>query len=169
VPVVQLNGININYDATGAGPLVVLVMGTGSPGRVWKAHQVPAPVGAGYRVVNFDNRGIAPSSECAEAMRRGPYAFAEYIDVSPKTVLCWEDGSTQRIRAASQELLDQALKRAGPDVHARFDRVLTDPSTQGYGVVGCGCPDLRKHSGRHDMSGSWAGTGSSETMKVSYA
>jgi len=68
VPVVQLNGININYDATGAGPLVVLVMGTGSPGRVWKAHQVPALVGAGYRVVTFDNRGIAPSSECAEGM-----------------------------------------------------------------------------------------------------
>ncbi len=60
----RLNGIDISYQIHGSGPLVVMVMGTGSPGRVWAAHQVPALVKAGYRVVTFDNRGIAPSSEC---------------------------------------------------------------------------------------------------------
>ena len=45
----KINGIDINYEVEGSGPLVVLVMGTGSPGRVWRAHQVPALVGAGFR------------------------------------------------------------------------------------------------------------------------
>lgn len=61
---VQANGITLSYTDAGSGPLVVMVMGTGSPGRVWHAHQQPALIKAGYRVVTFDNRGIAPSSEC---------------------------------------------------------------------------------------------------------
>ena len=63
--IVPLNGIELNVQTEGSGELVVLVMGTGSPGRVWRTHQVPALVQAGYRVAYFDNRGIKPSSECA--------------------------------------------------------------------------------------------------------
>jgi pimeloyl-ACP methyl ester carboxylesterase len=63
---VPLNGIELNVQTEGSGDLVVLVMGTGSPGRVWRSYQVPALVKAGYRVAYFDNRGIRPSSECAE-------------------------------------------------------------------------------------------------------
>ncbi|MFD5828617.1 alpha/beta fold hydrolase [Lentzea sp. NPDC060358] len=62
---IQLNGIDLNVQTEGSGELVVLVMGTGSPGRVWRSYQVPALVEAGYRVAFFDNRGIKPSSECA--------------------------------------------------------------------------------------------------------
>ena len=62
----ELNGITISYTEAGSGPLVVLIMGTGSPGRVWHAHQQPTLIAAGFRVVTFDNRGIAPTSECAE-------------------------------------------------------------------------------------------------------
>ncbi|HUQ54192.1 alpha/beta fold hydrolase [Lentzea sp.] len=61
---VPLNGIELNVQTEGSGDLVVLVMGTGSPGRVWRSYQVPALVRAGYRVAYFDNRGIKPSSEC---------------------------------------------------------------------------------------------------------
>lgn len=71
----QLNGITISYTEFGAGPLVVMVMGTGSPGRVWQANQVPALVDAGYRVVTFDNRGIPPTSECA-----GGFTMADMAD-----------------------------------------------------------------------------------------
>ncbi|MGW2664910.1 alpha/beta fold hydrolase [Nocardia tengchongensis] len=69
MPIATLNGIRLNYDVTGTGPLVVLVMGTGSPGRVWRTYQVPALVKAGFRVATFDNRGIAPSEESAHGMR----------------------------------------------------------------------------------------------------
>ncbi|HWO65100.1 MAG TPA: alpha/beta fold hydrolase [Umezawaea sp.] len=65
MPSASLNGITVNYQVVGEGDLVVLVMGTGSPGGVWRAHQVPALVGAGYRVATFDNRGIPPTDECA--------------------------------------------------------------------------------------------------------
>lgn len=64
-----INGIPLNYDVKGAGDLVVLIMGTGSPGRVWQLHQTPALVAAGYRVCTFDNRGIAPTAECQTASR----------------------------------------------------------------------------------------------------
>ncbi|MET9229495.1 alpha/beta fold hydrolase [Lentzea sp. NPDC003310] len=63
---VPLNGIELNVQTEGSGDLVVLVMGTGSPGRVWRTYQMPALVKAGYRVAYFDNRGIKPSSECGE-------------------------------------------------------------------------------------------------------
>ncbi|MFC4948786.1 alpha/beta fold hydrolase [Pseudonocardia sp. GCM10023141] len=58
------DGVRLGYDVIGDGPLVLLVMGTGSPGRVWHLHQVPALVAAGYRVATLDNRGVAPSDEC---------------------------------------------------------------------------------------------------------
>src|SRR5437763_16079720 len=68
MPVVELNGIRLSYQVTGSGERVVLVTGTGSPGRVWQLHQVPALVAAGYRVATVDNRGIPPSDECVEGM-----------------------------------------------------------------------------------------------------
>ncbi|WP_159499333.1 alpha/beta fold hydrolase [Microbacterium sp. 18062] len=62
MPTLPINGIALSYDEYGApgAPLVVLVMGTGAPGSVWRSHQVPDFVGAGYRVVTYDNRGISP-------------------------------------------------------------------------------------------------------------
>lgn len=68
MPIATLNGVRLSYDVTGDGPLVVMVMGTGSPGRVWRTYQVPALVKAGFRVATFDNRGIAPSDEGAAGM-----------------------------------------------------------------------------------------------------
>ena len=68
MPVVALNGINLSYHVEGEGDLVVMVMGTGSPGRVWHAHQAPALRRAGFRVATVDNRGIAPTDECASGM-----------------------------------------------------------------------------------------------------
>ncbi|MFD3509787.1 alpha/beta fold hydrolase [Nocardia sp. NPDC058666] len=65
MPITSLNGIQLSYDVTGTGPLVLMVMGSGSPGRVWRTYQVPALVKAGFRVATVDNRGIAPSSESA--------------------------------------------------------------------------------------------------------
>ncbi|SFJ16190.1 Pimeloyl-ACP methyl ester carboxylesterase [Amycolatopsis sacchari] len=59
MPVAAVNGVEIPYQDTGSGEPVVLVMGTAATGRVWHLHQVPALVNAGYRVITFDNRGVA--------------------------------------------------------------------------------------------------------------
>ncbi|WP_326659005.1 alpha/beta fold hydrolase [Streptomyces sp. NBC_00385] len=67
MPIALVNGIRLHYDDTGgAGEPVVLVMGSGASGQAWHLHQVPALRAAGYRVITFDNRGIAPSDVCAE-------------------------------------------------------------------------------------------------------
>ncbi|WBQ08457.1 alpha/beta fold hydrolase [Kribbella sp. CA-293567] len=61
MPVLAVGGVELTYDVVGDGDLVVLVMGTGAKGNVWTLHQVPALVGAGYRVATFDARGISPA------------------------------------------------------------------------------------------------------------
>lgn len=63
-----VNGIQLSYQMVGEGPLVLLIMGSGSPGRAWRTYQVPALVQAGFRVVTLDNRGIAPSEESADGI-----------------------------------------------------------------------------------------------------
>ena len=54
MPIATLNGIQLNYDVTGTGPLVVMVMGSGSPGRIWRTYQVPALVKAGFQVTTME-------------------------------------------------------------------------------------------------------------------
>lgn len=61
MPVAELNGIRMNYDTTGDGEPVVLVMGTGARGRTWHLRQVPALVAAGFSTVTFDSRGVPPT------------------------------------------------------------------------------------------------------------
>src|SRR5262249_50698818 len=56
---------------------IVLICGCGAPAAGWFAI-VPALTAAGYRVVIFDNRGVAPSSSPP-----APYAIA---DLGPATL-----------------------------------------------------------------------------------
>ncbi|MGA4844591.1 alpha/beta fold hydrolase [Streptomyces sp. G45] len=66
MPVIAVNGIRLHYEEAGSGDPVVLIQGTGGGHSAWDLHQVPDLTAAGYRVITFDNRGIAPSSECAD-------------------------------------------------------------------------------------------------------
>jgi pimeloyl-ACP methyl ester carboxylesterase len=64
MPTVTARDVTIAYDVAGdpdAEP-VVLICGCGQPAVAWHLGIVPAFVAAGYRVVTFDNRGVAPSS-----------------------------------------------------------------------------------------------------------
>ncbi|WP_030793346.1 alpha/beta fold hydrolase [Streptomyces sp. NRRL S-920] len=66
MPIALVNGVRLGYDEYGTGKPVVMVTGTGAPGRIWRTHQVPALTRAGYRVITLDNRGIPPSDPCPE-------------------------------------------------------------------------------------------------------
>jgi pimeloyl-ACP methyl ester carboxylesterase len=58
------NEVVIAYDELGdphADP-IVLIGGCGQPAAAWKVGVTPILVAAGYRVITFDNRGVAPSS-----------------------------------------------------------------------------------------------------------
>jgi pimeloyl-ACP methyl ester carboxylesterase len=59
---VTLDGVTIAYDVAGDGEPVVLVCGCGQPALAWHLGLGPKLAAAGYRVVTFDNRGVAPSS-----------------------------------------------------------------------------------------------------------
>ncbi|WP_067531258.1 alpha/beta fold hydrolase [Nocardia crassostreae] len=136
MPLATVNGISLNYqvkgdrakgtDVKGGGPLVVMIMGTGSPGRVWELHQVPALVAAGYRVCTFDNRGIAPSFEAAHGMTidelvRDTAALIEFLDEGPALVVGQSMGSrvAQELALARPDLVRKAVFLAG---HARLDQ-----------------------------------------------
>lgn len=111
----QVNGITLSYTDAGSGPLVVMVMGTGSPGRVWHANQQPALIKAGFRVVTFDNRGVAPSSECAEGfsmadMVADTAALIEHLGAGPAFVVGTSLGAriTQELALSRPDLVRAA-------------------------------------------------------------
>lgn len=136
MPLATVNGISLNYqvkgdkakgtDTKGAAPMVVLIMGTGSPGRVWELHQVPALVAAGYRVCTFDNRGIAPSYEAPDGMTidelvADTAALIEFLDEGPVLVAGTSMGArvAQELALARPDLVRKAVFMAG---HARLDQ-----------------------------------------------
>jgi 3-oxoadipate enol-lactonase len=68
MPIVNANGIDINYRLEGDGPeTVVLVNGLADDLETW-AYQTEDFLAAGYRVLTFDNRGVGSSSK-----PEGPY------------------------------------------------------------------------------------------------
>jgi pimeloyl-ACP methyl ester carboxylesterase len=77
MPEVDLPGVTIAYDVFGptTGEPVVLVCGLSQPAAAWQLGMVPALTDAGYRVVTFDNRGVAPSSSPP-----APYTIDEMVD-----------------------------------------------------------------------------------------
>ncbi|MFF0493323.1 alpha/beta fold hydrolase [Nocardia sp. NPDC004068] len=136
MPLATVNGITLNYqvkgdkaagtDTKGAAPLVVLIMGTGSPGRVWELHQVPALLAAGYRVCTFDNRGIAPSFESPagihiDDLTRDTAALIEFLDEGPVLVAGTSMGArvAQELALARPDLVRKAVFMAG---HGRLDQ-----------------------------------------------
>lgn len=66
MPVVQANGIHINYAVrkpdSNVGDLVVLINGLADDHSTWE-QQVPALLSAGYQVLSYDNRGIGQTSK----------------------------------------------------------------------------------------------------------
>ncbi|MFE3001793.1 alpha/beta fold hydrolase [Nocardia sp. NPDC059246] len=136
MPLATVNGISLNYqvkgdrskgtDVKGAAPLVVMIMGTGSGGRVWELHQVPALVAAGFRVCTFDNRGIAPSFESPAGITiddlvRDTAALIEFLDEGPALVVGQSMGArvAQELALARPDLVRKAIFMAG---HARLDQ-----------------------------------------------
>lgn len=54
--------IELHYTDQGDGPPVVLIHGWPLSGRSWES-QVPALIGAGFRVITYDRRGFGQSSQ----------------------------------------------------------------------------------------------------------
>lgn len=127
------DGVRLAYEvhmpkgATQPSDTVVLVMGTGSPGRVWNFHQVPALVSAGYRVVTLTNRGVAPSAEdvsgfTIDDMAADVVALIRHLGCGPVTLVGTSLGAriVTEVALAYGDLVTCVVAMAA---HARLDPV----------------------------------------------
>jgi pimeloyl-ACP methyl ester carboxylesterase len=105
VPNLVVDGHPLHYDDTGSGPAVVMLAGTGSRGRVWHLHQVPALVSAGYRVITFDHRAGGPSGRTGiPSMVSDTVALIERLELGPCRLVGFSLGS----RVLLELMLDRA-------------------------------------------------------------
>jgi len=72
VPEVELDDVTLAYEVVGEGEPLLLLAGCGQPAAAFHIGLAPALAAAGYQVVVFDNRGVAPSSAPP-----GPYSVAQ--------------------------------------------------------------------------------------------
>jgi non-heme chloroperoxidase len=82
--------IEIHYEDHGAGQPVVLIHGYALSGRAWDK-RVPALLGAGYRVITYDRRGLGQSSQPTigydfDTFAADLHALLEHLDLR-ETVL----------------------------------------------------------------------------------
>lgn len=116
MPVAHVNGVDVSFEDHGRGETVVMVAGTGAPGRVWRAHQVPALRAAGYRVVALDNRGSGadpgePGDFTLADMVADVAGLIEHLGQGPCRVVGHSLGGiiAQELVLARPELVTQAV------------------------------------------------------------
>jgi pimeloyl-ACP methyl ester carboxylesterase len=63
VPFAELDDVTLAYQLSGPpdGEPLLLVAGCGQPAAAWDLGVAPGLAAAGYRVISYDNRGVAPS------------------------------------------------------------------------------------------------------------
>jgi pimeloyl-ACP methyl ester carboxylesterase len=107
--------VSLDYQLVGQGRPLVMLMGTGSPGRVWRLHQTPALTAAGFACVLVDNRGIGTSADSTagmtiDDMAGDTAALIEHLGIGPAAVV----GTSLGARVA------QELALARPDLVSRL-------------------------------------------------
>ncbi|WP_258045031.1 alpha/beta fold hydrolase [Streptomyces sp. SM11] len=117
---IEAGGITLSYEETGSGEPVVLVMGAGSPGRVWRPYQVPALAAAGFRVITFDNRGVGDSSECPEG-----FTLADLTDDLAAVVEQVAGGTAHVVGTSLGARMAQRLATTRPELVDRLALLAT--------------------------------------------
>lgn len=125
MPVVEVDAGQLSYQVSGTGDLVVLVMGTGSPGRVWNLYQVPALVAAGYRVAAIDNRGVVDGGSepfTIDDLVRDTAHLVEHLGGGPARLVGTSLGArvVQELTLSRPDLVAAAVVMAA---HGRLDDV----------------------------------------------
>jgi pimeloyl-ACP methyl ester carboxylesterase len=108
---VEVDGIRLVCDTYGEGPPVVLVCGTGQAAYTWTLFQVPALVEAGYQVITFDNRGMAPS-DCPP----GPYTVQQMAGDLAGLIEALNLGRCRVVGLSLGAFITQELALARPDL-----------------------------------------------------
>ncbi|MFI7547551.1 alpha/beta fold hydrolase [Actinoplanes sp. NPDC049599] len=125
MPAIGVGDITLHYDESGRGAPVLLLPGSAARGRTWSLHQVPALVGAGYRAITLDNRGVGDSGPAAPGLTVGTLvadtiAMIERVAGGPCRLIGTSMGAyvVQELLLVRPELVSQAVlmaARARPD------------------------------------------------------
>ncbi|WP_308431606.1 alpha/beta fold hydrolase [Streptomyces lucensis] len=97
------------YSVHGTGDPIVMVMGTGGRAHTWMAHQVPAFVAAGHRVVVFDNRGSGPGPVA-------PFTLSSMVDDTAALVEALDLGPCRIVGASLGAIIAQELALGRPEL-----------------------------------------------------
>jgi pimeloyl-ACP methyl ester carboxylesterase len=118
MPFVTVNGVRLSYTDSaasggpgGPGVPVLLVSPAAARASVWAAHQVPALLAAGFRVVTFDNRGSAPSDTPP-----GPYRVADLVADTAGLIRALGIGPCHVVGASLGAMVAQELALVRPDL-----------------------------------------------------
>ena len=111
-----VNDVRLSYDVFGEGPPVLLICGTGQPAISWQLSQVPTLTAAGFQVVTFDNRGMAPSDAppapyTVQGMAADAAGLIEELGIGPCLVAGASLGAmiTQELALARPDLVRGAV------------------------------------------------------------
>lgn len=125
MPAIGVGDVTLHYEESGRGAPVLLIPGTAARGRTWWLHQVPALVGAGYRAITLDNRGVGGSSPARSGLTvrdlvADTAAVIERLAGGPCRLIGTSMGAyvVQELLLARPELVGQAVlmaSRARPD------------------------------------------------------
>lgn len=99
------NDIELHYEDYGKGKPVVLIHGWPLSGRSWE-NQVPALVGAGYRVITYDRRGFGQSSQPWGGYDYDTFAsdlkiLLDHLDLKSATLVGFSMGGGEVVRYIS--------------------------------------------------------------------
>jgi pimeloyl-ACP methyl ester carboxylesterase len=108
------SSIELYYEDHGAGKPVVLIHGWPLSGRSWEK-QVPALIGAGYRVVTYDRRGFGDSSQPWTGYDYDTFAtdlrtLIEHLDLRDATLVGFSMGGGEVARYVGTYGTDRVSK-----------------------------------------------------------
>ena len=106
--------IELHYTDHGDGPPVVLIHGWPLSGRSWES-QVPALIGAGFRVVTYDRRGFGQSSQPWHGYDYDTFtddlaALMNHLDLRDAVLIGFSMGGGEVVRYLARHGADRVSK-----------------------------------------------------------
>jgi non-heme chloroperoxidase len=106
--------IDLHYTDQGDGQPVVLIHGWPLSGRSWES-QVPALIGAGYRVITYDRRGFGQSSQPWYGYEYDTFtadlaALVDHLDLRDAVLIGFSMGGGEVVRYLSRYGADRVSK-----------------------------------------------------------
>ncbi|WP_026467555.1 alpha/beta fold hydrolase [Amycolatopsis alba] len=108
---IEIDGMAVSYHDRGVGEPVLLIPPAAARATVWRQHQVPALVAAGYRVLTYDLRHTRRSPEHPK-----PFALIDLVSDAAELITALGLGPCRLVGASLGAMIAQELALARPDL-----------------------------------------------------